>query len=223
MVALTMFLPRFLLRAALIGCVTALPAMADPVRIMAFGDSITEGYGLKPEEGLVPRLQAWLDAHGHDALILNAGMSGDTTYGGRVRISLSLSRHAPVDAVIVELGGNDMLMGWDAAQTERNLDAILSQATASDRPVLLTGISDPRVHSKRQTQWQEIWPRLAERHDTLLLPNIYSPLITSSGAVRAGLLQQDGVHASTQGVDAIIEALAPKVVELIEKVRASQP
>lgn len=99
----------------------------DLPRILCFGDSLTAGYGLAPGEGLVPQLSDWLTLNGHPARLIDGGLSGDTTYGGRVRIKLSMRRHHP-DAVIVALGGNDMLRGWQAAQAEENLDAILTAA-----------------------------------------------------------------------------------------------
>ena len=110
----------------------ATPVAAEPLRILAFGDSLTEGYGLRHRDGLVPQLQNWLDARGHEVVVLNGGLSGDTTAGGRVRIGYSLARHKP-DAVIVELGGNDLLMGFSPKMVEKNLDSILDQAGADRR------------------------------------------------------------------------------------------
>jgi acyl-CoA thioesterase-1 len=111
---------------ALTFLLAATPAMAEPLRILAFGDSLTEGYGLPPKDGLVPQLQKWLTARGHDVQILNGGLSGDTAAGGRVRIGYSLARNRP-DAVIVELGANDLLMGFAPAMVEENLGSILTR------------------------------------------------------------------------------------------------
>ena len=121
---------------ALTFLLAAAPAMAEPLRILAFGDSLTEGYGLPPGDGLVPQLQKWLTARGHDVQILNGGLSGDTAAGGRVRIGYSLARNRP-DAVIVELGANDLLMGFAPAMVEENLDSILTKAGRGDRALLL--------------------------------------------------------------------------------------
>lgn len=190
------------------------PAMAEPLRILAFGDSLTEGYGLPPKQGLVPQLQAWLDRRGHDVIVLNGGLSGDTAAGGRVRIGYSLARYRP-DAVIVELGANDLLMGFSPHMVEKNLDAILAQAGRERRPLLLVGIASPRTAPEAQRKWAEIWPRLADRHDALLLENLYQPLIDLPAEQQPDMLQQDGLHASARGVALIVESLGPKVEALI--------
>ncbi|RCW88112.1 arylesterase [Paracoccus lutimaris] len=198
---------------ALTFLMAATPAWAEPLRILAFGDSLTEGYGLPPRDGLVPQLQNWLTARGHDVLVLNGGLSGDTTAGGRVRIGYSIARNRP-DAVIVELGGNDLLMGFSPAMVEDNLQSILTQAGQGDKPLLLVGIASPRISPELQRDWAAIWPRLAERHDTLLMENLYQPLIARPDELPE-LLQQDGLHASAKGVALIVESLGPKVEALI--------
>ena len=202
----------------------ALPAGAAPLRILAFGDSITEGYGLPADQGLVPQLQDWLKARGLDDIeIVNAGASGDTSYGGRVRIAISLRRHAPVDAVLVELGGNDLLMGWSAEQTRTNLDALLEQAGAGGRPLLLAGIANPEHDTALKAEWAAIWPKLARKHDALLVPNIYAAVAEDSRAMRRVFLQDDGVHPSARGVAMIVELIGPKVEELATRARAKAP
>ena len=112
------------MRKVLICCAFILgsAAQAEEVVIAALGDSLTQGYGLPAEEGFVPQLQAWLDAEGVEAKIVNAGVSGDTTAGGRARVDWTLTPE--VDAMIVTLGGNDMLRGLDPAQA---VTALLSR------------------------------------------------------------------------------------------------
>lgn len=207
----------FLALAMMLTLPTADAADARPIRVLAFGDSLTEGYGLRPDEGLVPRLQEWLQARGHDVVVLNGGLSGDTTAGGRVRIGYSIARHHP-DATIVELGGNDMLAGFSPKSAEANLDSILRQAGQGGTPLLLVGIANPRASARAQRDWTEIWPRLAARHDALLHENLYAPLVARPKSEWSVLLQADGVHASAQGVERIVEALGPKVEELLAKV-----
>lgn len=209
---------RVLALATLIA-VTPLAAMADQIRLLAFGDSLTQGYGLKPRDGLVPRLQAWLRARGHDVVVLNGGLSGDTTAGGRVRIGYSLARHRP-DAVMVELGGNDLLagLGWKGARD--NLDSILSQAGKGDTPVLLVGIANPRASGADAANWAAIWPRLAQKHHALLYPDLYAPLVARPQAEWADLLQADGLHASARGVQLIVDGLGPRVEALLAQVSA---
>lgn len=204
---------------ALILALFATPLAAEPLRILAFGDSLTEGYGLRPSDGLVPQLQKWLDARGHDVVVLNGGLSGDTTAGGRIRIGYSVSRHKP-DAVIVELGGNDLLLGFTPKAVEKNLNAILTQAGRGGRPLLLVGIASPELEPALQREWAEIWPRIATRHDTLLMENLYQPLFDFPGGNYRKMLQKDGLHASAKGVRLIIESLGPKVEELIAQAEA---
>ena len=119
-----------------------LQAMAEEVRILALGDSLTAGYGLPEESGFVPQLQGWLNDHGEDVVIVNAGVSGDTTAGGLSRVEWSLTPE--IDAMIVALGGNDVLRGVDPASTRKNLEGILAVADARDLPVLVIGLQASR-------------------------------------------------------------------------------
>lgn len=204
---------------ALLFTLLATPLAAEPLRILAFGDSLTEGYGLRPRNGLVPQLQKWLKARGHDVVVLNGGLSGDTTAGGRVRVGYSLARHKP-DAVIVELGGNDLLLGFGPKMVEDNLDSILVQAGRGGKPLLLVGIASPDLTQSQQREWAEMWPRVAARHDTLLMANLYQPFFDMPGDSYRQMLQQDGLHASAKGVRLIVESLGPKVEELIARTEA---
>ena len=114
------------------------PAAADDqVTIAALGDSLTQGYGLVPEQGFVPQLQDWLTMRGHQVSLINAGVSGDTTAGGLARIGWTLT--ADVDALIVALGGNDLLRGLPPEASRANLDGILQAAATAGVPVLLVG------------------------------------------------------------------------------------
>lgn len=204
---------------SLVLALAAAPLAAAPLRILAFGDSLTEGLGLPQDQGLVPQLQDWLTARGHDVVVLNGGLSGDTTAGGRVRIGYSLTRHKP-DAVIVELGGNDLLMGFTPRTAEKNLDSILTQAGAGDKPLLLVGIALPQQDAPQRDEWAGIWQRLGSRHDALVLENLYQPLYDGPGEEYMSLLQKDGMHASAKGVGLIVETLGPKVEELIARTEA---
>jgi acyl-CoA thioesterase-1 len=193
------------------------PAQAQALpRILCFGDSLTAGFGLGPTEGLVPQLSAWLADAGRPADLIDAGLSGDTTYGGRVRIELSMRRHRP-DAVMVELGGNDMLRRWQPADAEANLDAILQTAGSGGRPLLLVGIHAPAGQPDWRRAWNGIWPRLAERHGALLLQDLYAPLAQVPATDRAPLLLRDGVHPSAQGVALIVRHLGPVAAQLVER------
>lgn len=210
---------RTALLLTLVLALAAGPLAAAPLRILAFGDSLTEGLGLPRSKGLVPQLQAWLKARGHDVVVLNGGLSGDTTAGGRVRIGYSLARHKP-DAVIVQLGGNDLLMGFSPGSAEKNLDSILDQAATGGKPLLLVGIALPQQDAPLRDDWAAIWPRLGARHDALVFPNLYQPLYDQPGEAYMSLLQKDGMHASEKGVALIVGQLGPRVEALIARAEA---
>jgi acyl-CoA thioesterase-1 len=193
-------------------------AAAEPVTIAALGDSLTQGYGLPEADGLVPRLQAWLDAQGADVRLINAGVSGDTTAGGLSRIGWTLTPE--VDALIVALGGNDLLRGIDPAVSRRNLEGILEAARAAGVPVLLAGLpAPPNYGPDYKAAFDAIWPELAAEYDAILVENLLAPLAEAvrDGAGAAGLLQPDGLHPSAEGVRLVVEALGPKVLELVAR------
>ncbi|WP_404830311.1 arylesterase [Sedimentimonas flavescens] len=198
-----------------------LPAMAAPVTVLALGDSLTQGYGLAPEEGLVPALGRWLAENGAEVELINAGVSGDTTAGGRARVAWSLTPE--VDAVIVELGGNDLLRGLPPEEARANLDAILSEVSGRGLPTLLVGLPAPGNYGPRyKADFDAIWPELAAKYDAVLLPNLLAPIAELSPRDRAGrnLMQDDNIHPAPAGVALVIEALGPKVLELLAKVPA---
>lgn len=195
-------------------------AAAPAPRIVMFGDSLTEGFGLRPRDNLVTQSQNWLAARDIPARLVNQGLTGDTTYGGRIRITWALRGGA--DGVVVELGANDVLMGFPLAGIEQNLDAILSRAGTNGRPVLLVGLAPPESRTKTDRKAiVALWQRLAERHGAILLPDLYAPIWRSSPRAQRELLQQDGLHMSAKGVAVVVEeAMGPKLAELIGKVRA---
>lgn len=195
-------------------------ASADPARIAALGDSLTQGYGLPNGEGFVPQLQAWLDSQGADATVLNAGVSGDTTAGGFSRVDWTLSDG--VDALIVALGGNDVLRGIDPAASRANLDGILSRADTAGIPVLLVGIVVPANYGPDyQAQFSAIYPDLAAAHGALLYPDFLRALDQGGdlAEVRQTLMQDDGIHPNAKGVALIVADMGPSVLELVDRVK----
>lgn len=193
----------------------ATPALAEPVTIVALGDSLTAGYGLPEGEGLVPQLQAWLTANGADAVIINAGVSGDTTAGGLARLDWSLTPET--DALIVTLGGNDMLRGLLPSDARTNLEAILKTATARALPVLLVGLAAPGNYGPEyKTDFDALYPDLAKQFGALLVPNLFVPLSADGDpASLTPFLQPDGIHPNAEGVAKIVEGLGPNVLQLI--------
>ncbi len=194
-------------------------AVADALRVIAFGDSLTQGYGLPPEAGLTARLEAWLRARGHDVTIINAGVSGDTTSGGLSRIDWTLAD--PADAIIVELGANDMLRGTDPQLVRANLEAIMQAVAAKGLPSMLVAVpSIANYGAAYENAFNAIFPDLAATYGAVLFADYFAPLVAavSSGADMNTLMQPDGMHPSAAGVDILIEALGPEVETLLSRI-----
>lgn len=210
-----------LLRKAALGLFTSLAvvsvAFAAPVTIVALGDSLTHGYGLPAEDGFVPQLETWLHENGAPgAIVKNAGVSGDTTRGGVERFEWSLAEGG--DAVIVELGGNDLLRGIDPASSRVNLDGLLTKATDRDLPVLLTGMQAPLNYGPEYKEaFDAMYPELAEKHGA-----IYDPFFLEGMIDRPELFQDDGIHPNKDGVATLVDRFGPLVLQLIEQVEASR-
>ncbi|WP_299818498.1 arylesterase [uncultured Jannaschia sp.] len=209
------------LAAGAVAVAVALPVAAEPVRVVALGDSLTAGYGLPEGQGFVPQLQDWLDANGVDATIVNAGVSGDTTAGGLARLDWALD--AETDAMIVALGGNDLLRGLPPATSRDNLMAILDRVAGErDLPVLLIGLDAPGNYGAGyEAAFDAMYPELARRHDTLLEPNFLGPLIEGNdiATARTRYLQSDGLHPNREGVERIVATFGPTVAELVARAK----
>lgn len=197
------------------------PVRGEPVTILALGDSLTHGYGLPAEDGFVPRLESWLRENGADVRLINAGVSGDTTAGGAARLGWSLTPE--VDAVIVALGGNDILRGIPASVAQENLAAILDQITARDLPVLLVGQrATGNFGITYQQEFNAIYPTLAAQYGTALFPDFLKGLsdLPDRDQVVARFLQPDGLHPNAQGVTLVVAAMGPSVLEWLDIVGA---
>ncbi|WP_425084254.1 arylesterase [Ruegeria profundi] len=191
-------------------------ATAEPVVIAALGDSLTQGYGLVEQDGFVPQLERWLQVNGAEVRLINAGVSGDTTAGGASRVEWTLT--PDVDAMIVALGGNDLLRGLDPDLSRANLTAILSAAETNDVDVLLIGMQAPSNYGPDYKQaFDTIYPDLAEQFDVLYAESFFDGL-ASGGDPNAvsQYMQPDGIHPNAQGVAQIVEALGPSVLELVK-------
>lgn len=194
---------------------TAAPAQT----IAALGDSLTQGFGLVQEDGFVPQLERWLQATGAEVAVLNAGVSGDTTAGGLARADWTLT--PDVDAMIVALGGNDVLRGIDPANARANLEGILQKAETAGVPVLLVGMDAPGNYGPAYKQaFDAIYPDLAAEYGALYEPNFLGPLaaMEDRATAIADFMQGDGVHPNAAGVALIVEALGPRVLELIARI-----
>ena len=197
----------------------ASPAMAAKLVLVALGDSLTAGYGLPQEEGFVPQLQAYLMKQGQDVTVSNAGVSGDTTAGGLSRLDWSLT--PDTSALLVNLGGNDLLRGIDPAATEANLDKILAGAQARHLPVLFIGLKALNNYGPDfKTQFDAIYPALAQKYHVPLYPDYFATLKSDPNQTRslAQFMQADGLHPNAAGVARIIADLGPHVLDLLKQV-----
>jgi acyl-CoA thioesterase-1 len=198
------------------------PVMADePVTVLALGDSLTQGYGLPEQDGLVPQMQKWLEDQGVEARLINAGVSGDTTAGGAARVDWSLTPE--VDAMIVALGGNDLLRGIDPAVSRGNLETILQVAQAKGVEVLLVGLLAPGNYgADYKTSFDAIYPDLSEAYDAILAPDFFAGLGGGDPAALQEWFQADGIHPNAKGVARIVDGLGPQVRALVEAARAKE-
>ncbi|MEI9994087.1 MAG: arylesterase [Rhizomicrobium sp.] len=188
-------------------------AHAAPVKILALGTSLTQGYGVPPGFDFTVVLEARLRASGIDAKVINAGVSGDTSAGGLARLDWSLADRP--DAAILELGSNDALRGQSPAQTESNIAAVLTKLKAAHVPVLLTGMLAPRNFGPEYAaQFDPIYPRLAKRFDVL-----FYPFILDGVAMNPKLNQADGIHPNPAGVRIVVERILPYVKRLVAQAR----
>ena len=193
---------------------------AAEVTILAFGDSLTQGYGLPEADGFVPQLQRWLDANGgDDVTLINAGVSGDTTAGGLSRIAWSLDDS--IDGVIVALGGNDVLRGLQPDQIRANLDGILTEIDRRNLPVILAGLpAPPNYGSEYQTAFRAIFPDLAAEHGAIYYKSFLGGIGDGRNMLQVmALFQSDGIHPNAKGVNAIVTHIGPVVLELADQAR----
>jgi len=193
-------------------------AQAETVTLAALGDSLTQGYGLPQEDGFVPQLEAWLRAQGADVVVINAGVSGDTTAGGLARVDWTLTPE--VDAMIVALGGNDFLRGIDPANSRANLRGILEVAQARDVAVLLVGLeASGNYGADFKRDFDSMYGDLAAEFDVPLVASFFDGLADAAAgdlaAARMAYMQADGIHPNREGVARIVAAMGPAVLALI--------
>lgn len=196
-------------------CLSAAHAQSVPVKIAMLGDSLTAGYGVKPDQAIPARLQAALKAEGRDVTVLNHGVSGDTSAGGLDRLDWMLGDKP--DIVMVELGANDALRAVDPATTERNLDAILARLKDAKVTTWLIGMMAPRNLGPDYVKaFDGLYKKLADKYDVPLYP-----FILDGVAQDAALNQGDGMHPNPEGVDIVVKHLLPFVNKNLDNYAAS--
>lgn len=192
---------------------TTVPVSGPKRTVLAFGDSLYAGYGLKRGESLPDAIQARLRAEGIDATVVNAGVSGDTTAGGRRRLAYTLDRMATKpDLVLLGLGGNDVLRQVAPAETRANMAAMLDELAKRGIPVVLTGMmAPPNLGPDFAGRFNAIWPDLAREHEAVLDPFILQGVIGNRQ-----LMLPDGVHPNARGVERMANRVAPLVAKRLE-------
>lgn len=192
------------------------PAKADAPHtrlVVAFGDSLYAGYNLGRTEGFAPVLERALASAGIPASVINAGVSGDTSAGGRQRLAFVLDglQRKP-DLVIVGLGANDMLRGLNPQATRDNLDAILAELQRRQIPSMITGmVASPNMGADYAHSFNAIYPDLAKRYAAPIYPFFLDGVIT-----KRELLLSDGIHPNPAGVQTVVNNVAPLVVTRLQ-------
>jgi acyl-CoA thioesterase I len=180
-------------------------AAAEPTRILALGDSLTAGHGLERNDSFPVQLERALKRQGIDAVVSNAGVSGDTSAGGRARLAWVLAEKPAL--AIIELGANDGLRGLDPETTFANLDAILGRLREAGVAVLLTGMqAPPNLGREYGRAFADLYPRLAAKHGVVLYP-----FFLDGVAADPALNQDDAIHPNAQGVAVIVKRIVPYV------------
>ncbi len=187
-------------------------AQAAPKRLLVLGDSLTAGYGLPRQDGFQSRLSEALAARGLAVTLVDGAVSGDTSAGGRARVTWTLADGA--DAAIVELGANDGLRALDPRAMEANLTAILDALASRHMPVLLTGMfAPPNLGASYGAAYQAVFQRLGQRPGV-----VFDPFFLEGVAAVPALNQADGAHPNAQGVRVIVARLLPLVETVLSKV-----
>lgn len=181
--------------------------------ILAMGDSLMAGYNLPQGWSVPARLEKRLRQAGMDVKVINAGVSGDTSTGGRSRLAWTLSdfQSRPPNLVILEFGGNDLLRGIEPRITRANLQAMIEYLKRQQIPVLLAGMqAPPNMGREYKQEFDAIYPDLAAEYDVALYP-----FFLEGVAANAELNLGDGIHPNEEGVDTIVRQLAPMVEGLL--------
>jgi acyl-CoA thioesterase-1 len=187
-------------------------AQAAPLKLLTFGDSLTSGYGLPRADGFEAQLRDALRKDGFEVNILDGGVSGDTSAGGKARIEWALADKP--DAAIVELGGNDGLRGLPPSELQANLTFILDRLQQAGVKTLLSGMyPPPNLGADYTKSFRAVFDQLARRPGLL-----YDPFFLQNVALHPSLAQPDGIHPNAQGVKLIVARILPLVEQLLRSV-----
>ena len=188
---------------------------AEPIRILAFGDSLTAGYGLAEQDTLPTRLADALNKMGRPVIMINGGVSGDTTADGVSRLDWALADQPQI--MILALGANDMLRGIDPKTTRANLDTIIRRTKAAGVEIVLAGmLAPPNLGAEYKSAYDAVYSDLAKAHNLLFMPFLLQDVAQDSD-----LNQADGIHPNGNGVAIIVRNLLPYVTQAMDKVEAA--
>ena len=189
-------------------------AAVQQLDILAIGDSLTAGYGLGPGEGFTDQLEDWLNKKSqHDIDVMNAGVSGDTSSGGRSRLDWALAPYGAKgpDLVIVELGANDGLRGVDPTITRDNIDQMVKTLTQRNIPVLIAGMmAPPNLGPQYAAIFNPIFSDAAQKYNVPLYP-----FFLEGVAAVPDLNQEDGIHPTKEGVALIVSKIGPQILDIL--------
>lgn len=206
---------RFFLFIIVWACLSGFSKQEKEKRIVFFGDSITAGLGVEPEQAYPALVQQKIDSLGWHFDVVNAGLSGETSSGGLSRIDWVLQK--PVSVFVLELGGNDGLRGIDLSLTEENLQKIINKVEAKypRAKIILAGMEvPPNLGQKYTEQFKEMYPALAKKNNVALIPF----LLQNVGGIRS-LNQQDGIHPNAKGHIIVAENVWKVLKPILKKVR----
>lgn len=191
--------------------------IGGPIKILALGDSLTAGYGLNnPADAFPAQLEKALKAKGHNVSVIQGGISGDTTTGGRSRLDWSLA--AKPDAVILELGANDALRAIDPKLTSDNLSFMVKRIKDAGIPVLLTGMmAPPNLGRDYADRFNAVYPAVAKDVGVPLYP-----FFLDGVAAQPDLNQADHMHPTEKGVTIIVDRILPSVEKLVAQAEAAR-
>lgn len=186
--------------------------MVNRPKIVAFGDSLTAGFGLTERESYPYLLQEQLNADGHNYEVINAGVSGDTSMGGMERIDWVLEQDG-VEVIILELGANDLLRGAPVAKMKSNLDQIIRKAKAKNVKVLLCGmLAPPTMGAEYQRAYTFTFSELATEHKIAFLPFLLEGI-----ALKKDLNQADGIHPNAEGTKLMTQNIYKELKPLLTR------
>lgn len=206
----------FFVSLAITALLSAGAALAEPVKLVGFGDSLMAGYQLPASDAFPVKLEAALRAKGYDVEIANAGVSGDTSSGGLARLDWSVPDGTK--GVILELGANDALRGIAPEETEKNIDAMLTRLKERGIAVLLAGmLAPPNMGADYEKRFNGIYQRMAEKHGVALYP-----FFLDGVAAQADLQIDDGMHPNPAGVDVMVARILPTAEAFLKTVMAGE-